>query len=132
MAAGVVLAGLLAGLLAACGGETDGGDPTPSPPAPTSTSPTPRPTSPGPGPIPPTSPPPRQVTATGRVVEGVEAGCKLLDTGAEQYLLTGDPAEGLRIGDTVTVRGRERPDLLSTCQQGVPFEVTEVLDQTGG
>lgn len=121
---------VLAGLLAACAGEPDGGapddrGPTPSSPAPTTTSP-------GPGSTPPTPPPGRETTLTGQVVEGVEAGCKLLDTGAEQYLLAGDAAAGLEIGVAVTVRGRERPDLLSTCQQGVPFEVTEVLDEVGG
>lgn len=125
----LLAAAALAGSLAACGGESGGGDPTPGTPPPTSTSPTPRPTSPGPGPIPPTLPPAPEVTLTGRAVEGVEAGCTLLDTGAEQYLLTGEAAQVIEPGDTVTVRGRVRSDLLSTCQQGVPLEVIELLDR---
>lgn len=129
---GLALAGVaLAGSLVACAGGSDGSDASPSAPAPTPTAPAssaPPASSPPPGPVSPTPPPGTEITLSGQVVEGVEAGCKLLDTGSEQYLLTGDAAEELRIGDTATVRGRERPDLLSTCQQGIPFEVAEVLD----
>jgi hypothetical protein len=139
--AGAVLAGLLAacaGAGAGCGRGRPPPAPTtpapsapapsaPAPSAPAPSAPAPAPTTPAPGP-PESSPPARgETTLTGQVIAGVEAGCRLLDTGAEQYLLTGEPADELAVGGTVTVRGRERPDLLSTCQQGIPFEVTEVV-----
>jgi len=93
----------------------------PGPPAPTG-----RPS----GPLVPVPTAPRgaEQTLTGEVVAGVEDGCKLLSTGGGDYLLFGSLSRDLRYGDTVTVRGRLRPDIASTCQQGTPFEVTEVLD----
>ncbi len=90
----------------------------------------PRPPAPAPsGPLaPPTAPRGSELTLTGDVVAGVEHGCKLLSTGEGDYLLFGSRSEELRYGTTVTVRGRLRPDIASICQQGTPFEVTEVLD----
>jgi hypothetical protein len=61
------------------------------------------------------------------VVTGVEAGCLLLRTGTGDYLLLGEAADDLGAGQTVTVRGQIRPDLMTTCQQGTPFEVSEVI-----
>jgi hypothetical protein len=85
----------------------------------------------------PFSPPPRvkpeptvtagELSLTGDVVEGVEAGCRLLRTPSGDYLLVVRPeVDGplLRPGNRVTVRGRLEPELLSYCQQGTPFVVT--------
>lgn len=123
------LAVLLTGaLLAGCAGDSGDAEPTPSPST-EAPGATPSPTLPSP--VPPVSPPPTsrpgEVTLTGEVIEGVEAGCLLLQTDAGEYLLFGEPVENLRTGGTVTVRGQMRPDMASTCQQGTPFEVTEVL-----
>ncbi|HLU33459.1 MAG TPA: hypothetical protein VKZ74_05495 [Natronosporangium sp.] len=145
-----VVAFALAVVVAA--GCAEGGEPGPAPtgrtptvvsspaPAPAVTTPAetdpgadpgvPRPPAPAPsGPLaPPTAPRGSELTLTGDVVAGVEHGCKLLSTGEGDYLLFGSRSEELRYGTTVTVRGRLRPDIASICQQGTPFEVTEVLD----
>lgn len=131
------LAALLAGvLLAGCAGDA-GDDQPPSPSTPATPSPSlPPPVLPTlpsiPPPVtPPVTPPPTgrtgEVTLTGEVVDGVEAGCLLLQTTAGEYLLFGEPVEQLSSGATVTVRGTVHPEMASTCQQGTPFEVTEVL-----
>lgn len=127
-------------LLGACGGEGGGGiEPTgspsspatgsppvtPSPPATTPTLPSRPPVSPVPPP--PTDKPGQTTTLTGEVYAGVEANCKLLRTGSGDYLLFGEAAESARLGSTVTVRGQIRADMASTCQQGTPFEVSEVV-----
>ncbi len=69
-------------------------------------------------------------TISGQVVEGVEAGCLLLDTGAGEYLLV-IPAHlgrsAVRAGARLVVRGRVEPHLVSYCQQGTPFLVSEIL-----
>lgn len=125
---------VLVTLLGACGGEGSGTEPTGSPSAPVTPSPpaTTPPTLPSRPPVPPVPPPPTdkpgQTTLTGEVYAGVEANCKLLRTSSGDYLLFGEPAESARLGSTVTVRGQVRADMASTCQQGTPFEVSEVLD----
>lgn len=131
------LAALVAGaLLAGCAGD-DGGDAesaTPSPSSPAAPSPSlappALPTLP-PISVPPVSPPspgrPGETTITGELVTGVEAGCLLLETDTGQYLLFGEAVQELRTGTTVSLRGQVRTDMMSTCQQGTPFEVTEVL-----
>ncbi|MDG4793302.1 hypothetical protein [Micromonospora sp. WMMD1082] len=126
--------------LVACGGQ-DAGD-GPAPPTPTGASPvtelpTPDPTGSAPppsdpvDPTAPASPPgkrpsgePRptatsELTLTGRIESGVEPGCLLLDG----YLLLGGPRDVLTAGASVTVTGRPAPDMLTTCQQGTPFQV---------
>lgn len=134
----VVVAGLAAVLLAACG-DTAGDDPGPTEGPATST---PRPTPPTlpetppvlptlpPGASPPPTlptPPTGELTLTGDVVSGVEPGCVLLDTGAGQFLLIGSAADDVQVGTTATVRGTVRADLATTCQQGTPLEVAEVI-----
>jgi hypothetical protein len=126
----VVLAALAIGLLGACAGDAgdDGQAPGPTteaPSAPPSVLPPGLPT------LRPTpSLPPRdgEQTLTGEVIEGVEAGCRLLATDTGEYLLFGDAVAQLAVGGTVTVRGRVQPDMMSTCQQGTPFQVLEVLE----
>jgi hypothetical protein len=117
--------------LAACGegGTTDGASPAPtvsggpsmtnppSPPEPLRPSPPLAKSSP---PRTPASPQPPQVrTLTGTVGAGVEPNCVLLDG----FLLVGGPRDLLRPGARVTVTGRVRSDLMTTCQQGTPFAV---------
>ena len=67
------------------------------------------------------------IEITGVVETGVEHGCTMLRTAGELYQLTGSTDPLIRPGARLTVRGRPRPDLLTTCQQGVPFQVIEVL-----
>jgi hypothetical protein len=72
---------------------------------------------------------PAETTITGRVVEGVEAGCLLLDTGAGEYLLVIPHHVGrsaVRAGARLVVRGRVDPGIVSYCQQGTPFVVSDV------
>jgi hypothetical protein len=64
------------------------------------------------------------VTRRGIVVDGVEAGCVLLDAedGQDYLLVGGDPAV-LVAGGRVEVSGLPQPDLMTICQQGIPFSV---------
>jgi hypothetical protein len=60
------------------------------------------------------------------VVEGVEVGCILLDTGdGEPYLLLGGDRSLIGSGRRLEVVGTPQPDLMTTCQQGIPFVVTQ-------
>ncbi|MFI9641912.1 hypothetical protein ACIG87_17905 [Micromonospora sp. NPDC051925] len=133
LAAGVALAG--------CGGG-DGADVTGPPATPTSSptasatppatvpSATVAPSAPPAGSVPPSGPklpaggpkvPPGAgaTELTGTVESGVEPGCLLLDG----HQLVGGPKDVLVAGARVSVTGRAQPDLMSTCQQGVPFVV---------
>lgn len=58
-------------------------------------------------------------TLSGTVRDGVEPNCLLLDG----YLLVGGPREVITAGARVTVTGQVRTDLMTTCQQGIPFMV---------
>lgn len=132
-----VVAVLAASLLIGCGEGSDGST-APSPTSVTSVPPTEAlpgtpPTLPSPEPIRPGDPslspqPSGEVVVTGEVFAGVEPGCTLLRTDTGDYLVFGPVAEQLRVGSTVTVRGQVRSDLLTTCMQGTPLEVQEVLD----
>jgi hypothetical protein len=132
-------AALAAVLLAGCAGG-DGDDEAASAPPPTAPV-TPPPAPPATGPVeppstipvtPPLRPPPTirsgELTISGDIVAGVEPGCKLLDTGTALYLLFGPEVDDLRTGGTATVRGEVRADMASTCQQGTPFEIIEVIE----
>lgn len=126
------LVALLAALaLAACGEAGDEAPSTPSSPTTQSPSASPSPppldpvptmpAKPSPGPVKPTDPGGMN-TLSGTVVAGVEPNCLLLD----RYLLVGGDRSVLKAGAKVTVTGRARPDLLTTCQQGTPFQVETV------
>ncbi|MEV7329143.1 hypothetical protein [Micromonospora sp. NPDC093244] len=128
---------VLCAALAACGGTNDPTTPGPSASATDQPSPEPSPSTavpatPGPGvtttPTPPgrpkpggpTPPPPvGATTLTGTVTAGVEPNCVLLDG----YLLLGGPRDVLRAGAKVTVTGRVEAGVMTTCQQGTPFQV---------
>ena len=69
------------------------------------------------------------MTVSGRVSAGVEAGCLVLSPEGspdEQWLLIGK-TEGLAAGQAVTLRGARMDTVATTCQQGLPFHVEEVL-----
>ena len=70
----------------------------------------------------------RVITVAGTVVEGVGAGCLLLGEGEGLWLLVGHTA-GLAAGDTVTLRGTAVNGMATTCQQGRPLWVDEVLER---
>jgi hypothetical protein len=59
------------------------------------------------------------LTLTGTAYPGVESGCLLL----HGYLLVGGPRDLLAGGQPVRVTGRVQPDLVTTCQQGIPLLV---------
>jgi len=63
---------------------------------------------------------------SGTVAPGVEGGCHLLSTGGTTYQLVGR-LHGVVDGRRVTVLGTVRPDLATTCQQGVPFVVERLV-----
>jgi hypothetical protein len=66
-----------------------------------------------------------EVTMTGTVeMVGVEGGCRALRVSSNKVfeLKGGDPAV-LKVGAQVTVRGRVRSDLMTTCQIGPVLEV---------
>jgi hypothetical protein len=66
-------------------------------------------------------------TIRGLVVEGVESGCMLLDTGGgTPYLLLGGDRALIVANRRLEVTGRAQPDLMTTCQQGTPFQVSGV------
>lgn len=65
-------------------------------------------------------PPAGEVTVTGIVEAGVEAGCLLLDG---WLLINGDPAV-IQAGRRVRVTGRAATDIASYCQQGTPLIVS--------
>lgn len=62
-------------------------------------------------------------TLRGTVTEGVEQGCLLLASPDGDYLLVGGDRSVLRPGSQVVVTGVVEPDLLTTCQQGMPLRV---------
>ncbi|WP_067497157.1 hypothetical protein [Actinoplanes sp. TFC3] len=90
------------------------GDPAGAPSAPTS----------GPVAAPP-SPPAGQTTISGTIGAGVEPNCLVLDN---HLLIIKDEAQKAiaRPGASVTVTGREEPQMMTTCMQGTPFIVSAV------
>lgn len=49
----------------------------------------------------------------------MEPNCLLVDG----YQLIGGPRDVLAVGAKVTVTGQPKPDMMTTCQQGIPFVV---------
>jgi hypothetical protein len=66
------------------------------------------------------------ITITGTPTEGVENGCIVMQSGNTLYLLLGGERSALMSGRPVAVRGTPAPGLMTTCQQGTPFQVTDV------
>ena len=68
-------------------------------------------------------------TITGTVTAGVEPGCLLLaDSSGSHLLIFDDPAmrADAAVGSKVKIVGKAQPNMMSTCQQGVPFIVVSV------
>jgi hypothetical protein len=135
--AAVLVVALAGGLLAACAGE--GGDSaqpgetvstSPSPSSPGSSSAQPPGLPPSVRVSPPSSSapkyPPGEKTITGKPEDGVEFDCLIMRADGTVYLLLGGDRALLKSGRTVAVRGKPNPSLMTTCQQGIPFEVSEV------
>jgi hypothetical protein len=127
-----LLAGALAGgLLVGCASSTDGGTAQPgesmSSTSPESQSPHGLPPT---GRVYPPSPTPTtyqegEMTLTGEVQVGVEYGCLVMKAGDRTYLLLGGDRQLVRAGNRITVRGKPNPGMITTCQQGTPFEIIE-------
>lgn len=123
----VLLVGAL--VLAGCGGPagdsgygsgSDGVSPSEGSASPTDTG--------GPG-VSPSDKPPASgggITIIGTPTEGVETGCVVMQSGDTLYLLLGGDKTLLMSGRPVAVTGRPNPGLMTTCQQGTPFQVTAV------
>ena len=67
-----------------------------------------------------------ELTVTGQVEAGVEAGCFIMKAGDATYLLVGGDRSMVQAGRRITVRGRLNPGLMTTCQQGTPLQISEV------
>lgn len=126
----LLMAVLAGGVLAGCGGAGPGEPDGYAQTGETVTEP------PSPGALPPSirvSPTPRdldksavELTITGVAEEGVESGCIVMRSGDTMYNLLGGDRSTLMSGRTVIVRGKAVPGLMTTCQQGTPFQVSEV------
>ena len=68
-------------------------------------------------------------TISGTVSAGVESGCLLLTSPSGSHLLIfQDPSLKAKAatGAKVVVTGKADPGMMTTCQQGTPFVVTEI------
>ena len=66
-------------------------------------------------------------TVTGTIEAGVEPNCKLIrDDAGNHVLFFDDPTLKAQatVGKKVTVTGQSKPGMMTTCQQGTPFQVT--------
>jgi hypothetical protein len=128
---------LTGGLLAACGQGSgtptpaDSGSSAPGEPS-TSASPSTDPSAPPAGngiasgePAPGPTAQGADLTITGQVEQGVEAGCVLLKTDGKTYNLLGGDKNILKAGNKVTVRGQVATGVMSYCMQGESFQVAE-------
>lgn len=70
-------------------------------------------------------------TLQGTVTEGVESGCVVLvdSSGAVSANLQGWDLGAHPFDTKVEVTGAFEPDMMTTCQQGTPFEVTAVVSR---
>lgn len=70
-------------------------------------------------------------TLNGTVQEGVENGCVVLvdASGAVVANLQGWDLQAHPIDSQVEVTGAFEPDMMTTCQQGTPFEASAVVSR---
>ncbi|CAM3581671.1 hypothetical protein [Stackebrandtia soli] len=66
------------------------------------------------------------MTLTGKIESGVESGCVLLEQDGTLYNLVGGDRQVLTAGASVEVTGTVNKGLMTTCQQGTPFQVDSV------
>lgn len=70
---------------------------------------------------------PAAATIRGTVSEGVELGCMLLTAeDGKIYLLLGGDRALIGKSGRLEVVGKAQPGLATTCQQGIPFKVSQV------
>lgn len=141
---GVLVAGLLLALVAACGsGEDDAEDgttaaqtsseapstETPTEPSESEESPMPEETTPFLDPSMGDSDKPgttSETTISGTVEAGVESGCLVLTYEGTVYGIFGEYDDSIvYAGAEVTLHGRLDPGMMSFCQQGTPFVVED-------
>jgi hypothetical protein len=68
-----------------------------------------------------------QKTLRGTTADGVEPNCVLLSADdGRSYLLLGGDRQVIMAGGRLEVTGQIQPDLMTTCQQGIPFTVSTV------
>jgi hypothetical protein len=67
-----------------------------------------------------------EITVVGVIEEGVEHGCTILRSGEALYQLIGSTDPLIVIGARLSVTGKPNPGLVTTCQQGLPLQVTAV------
>lgn len=137
--AAAVLAAIVVGALAGCGaassgtgasgtsGASAGGSTYPS-----TSSPSPWPAAASTAPATPAGPgrsgtgastAAGELTLTGRVEQGVEPGCLIMQANGRTYeLISGNPV--VRAGAQVVVTGHLATGMMSHCQQGQMFQVT--------
>lgn len=79
----------------------------------------------------PSSVPAGITTVQGTVTKGVENGCVVLvdASGAVVANLQGWDLQAHPFGSPVEVTGTFEPDLMTTCQQGTPFEASSVVSR---
>ena len=70
-------------------------------------------------------------TLTGMLEAGVESGCVVLvaPDGTVLANLVGVDTASAPVGSQVEVSGQFEPDMMTTCQQGKPFAVAEVIEK---
>jgi hypothetical protein len=134
--AALVVAAAVLAVSAGCAAPAEDSAAPGAPGSPTSASPSstfpgenlPVPTSKPPRPEEPSPPAGGEITVTGKVVAGVEPGCKVLVTDGKSYLLVaeGTNSTALREGATVEVRGTVQADMMTTCMEGTPLVVSSV------
>ena len=100
-------------------------EPTGRPPTSTTPPPTAVRAAPGGGATAATGSTPDDITITGTVTAGAEPSCLLVSAQRVEYLLlTNNPA--VVAGESVRATGHVARDIRTHCQQGIPFEVTQV------
>lgn len=82
-------------------------------------------------PVPTSTTVPGEIRLSGVVETGTEPGCLLLRAGSATYLLLGGDPAVLVPGRRVVVHGAPRPGLVTTCQQGTPFQVRVASSRAG-
>ncbi|GAB3645183.1 hypothetical protein [Glycomyces tarimensis] len=134
---------LIAGAIAACGGEDGGGGEATTAAETTSEAPATQPESTEPTESEETDMPSEtphldpsmgsdkpgstaEMTITGKIESGVESGCLIMRYDGKVYGIFGEYDDSVvYAGAEVTLHGRLDPEMMSFCQQGTPFVVEE-------